>query len=245
MQKPDFSEKIILITGATRGLGRALALELADTGAHLILTGRTEGALEEVDDEIKAKGGHSTLVPLNFQKDLKSVDELGAAIYQRWGRLDGLVGNAAALGSITPLPHIVPKEFEKVMQINLAANYRLIRSLDPLLRQSEAGRVVFMTSSVAQTARAYWATYAISKAGLEAMARIYAQETENNTSLKVNLFNPGRMRTEMRRKAYPSEDQESLPLPAEIAPHVLPLLAASCETTGQLYDAPSQSWKNF
>lgn len=242
MTQHDFSDRLILITGATRGFGRALALALAEAGAHLILTGRTEGALEEVDDEIKAKGGTATLVPLNFQKDLKSIDQLGAQIFQRWGRLDGLVGNAGVLGTLTPVSHITPKEFDQVIQINLTANYRLIRSLDPLLRQSDAGRAVFVTSSVGHAPRAYWATYAISKAGLEMMARIYAAETEANTQVRVNLFNPGRMHTEMRRKAYPGEDPETLPRPEDVAPALLPLLSPACSRTGGLYDHPTGSW---
>ena len=240
----DFSGRTILITGATRGLGRALALELAKAGAQLILTGRTQGALEEIDDEVQALGGAATLVPLNFQKDLKAIDELGAAIYQRWGKLDGLVANAGTLGTLSPLSHITPKEFEQVCQVNLTANFRLIRSLDALLRQSDAGRAVFITSSVGHEARAYWATYSISKAALEMMGRIYAAEVAN-TPVKANLVNPGAMRTEMRRKAYPGEDREKLPLPEDVAPHLLPFLAPSCAWNGQLYDHPTRAMVSY
>jgi len=228
----DHSGRIILVTGASRGIGYAAAKHLAAEGAHVIAIARTQGGLEDLDDDIKTAGGQCTLVPMDL-KDGDSIDRLGAALHERFGKLDGLLLNAAQLGDITPLPHIKPKEFDSVISVNLTANYRLIRTLDPLLRASVAGRVVAVTSSVAQSHRAYWGAYAISKAGLEAMANIYADETEV-TTVRVNLYDPGGTRTAMRAKAVPGEDASVLPDPADHWPKLSKLLSAKHNETRQL-----------
>jgi len=228
----DHSGRIVLITGASRGIGYATAKKLAANGAHVIAIARTQGGLEDLDDEIKAAGGHCTLVPMDL-KDGDAIDRLGAALAERYGRLDGLLLNAGQLGDITPLPHTTPKDWESVMAVNLTANYRLIRALDPLLRASEAGRVVAVTSSVAQSHRAYWGAYAISKAGLEAMANIYADET-GITSVKVNIYDPGGTRTAMRAKAVPGEDASLLPDPSDHWENLSKMLSADFDKTREL-----------
>jgi len=228
----DHSGRTILVTGASRGIGYAAAKHLAAEGAHVIAIARTQGGLEDLDDEIKASGGQCTLVPMDL-KDGDSIDRLGAALHERFGKLDGLLLNAGQLGSITPLPHIKPADYESVMSVNLTANYRLIRALDPLLRASDAGRVVAVTSSVAQSHRAYWGVYAISKAGLEAMANIYADETEV-TSVRVNIYDPGGTRTAMRAKAVPGEDPTTLPDPAIHAKNLSELLSEDYVQSRQL-----------
>ncbi len=188
--------------------------------------------MEDLDDDIKAAGGQCTLVPMDL-KDGDSIDRLGKALYERFGKLDGLLLNAAQLGDITPLPHIKPEDWDSVLNVNLTANYRLIRALDPLLRASDAGRVVAVTSSVAQSHRAYWGAYAISKAGLEAMANIYTQETEI-TSVRVNIYDPGGTRTAMRAKAVPGEDASKLPDPSDHWDNLSKLLSANFTETGTL-----------
>lgn len=228
----DHSGRIILVTGASRGIGYATAKQLAASGAHVIAIARTQGGLEDLDDDIKAAGGQCTLVPMDL-KDGDSIDRLGKALHERFGKLDGLLLNAAQLGDITPLPHIKPADFESIMAVNLTANYRLIRSLDPLLRASDAGRVVAVTSSVAQSHKAYWGTYAISKAALEALANIYAQETEI-TKVRVNVYDPGGTRTAMRAKAVPGEDASTLPDPIVHWPNLSELLSAKYNETGTL-----------
>jgi NAD(P)-dependent dehydrogenase (short-subunit alcohol dehydrogenase family) len=185
--------RLALVTGATRGIGRAVALAYAREGAHLILVGRTSGALEEVDDEIRAAGGSATLLALNLKAHDK-IDALGPTIYQRWSKLDILVGNAGILGPLSPLGHVTADAWNEVIEVNLTANWRLIRTLDPLLRRSDAGRAIFVSSGVATSARAYWGPYAVSKAGLEALVKVYAHEVEN-TPVRVNLVNPGPTRT--------------------------------------------------
>lgn len=223
--------RIVLVTGASRGIGYATARELAKAGAHVIAIARTQGGLEDLDDEIKAAGGECTLVPMDL-KDGDSIDRLGKALFERFGKIDGLLMNAGQLGDITPLPHTKPADFESVLSVNLTANYRLIRALDPLLRASDAGRVVAVTSSVAQSHRAYWGAYAISKAGLEAMANIYGEETEV-TSVRVNLYDPGGTRTAMRAKAVPGEDSSLLPNPSDHWPNLSKLLSADFDKSGQ------------
>ena len=211
------------MTGASRGIGYQACLALAKAGSHIIAVARTQGGLEDLDDAIKSAGGECTLVPLDL-KNSDAIDQLGAIINQRWGKLDGLLANAGVLGEITPAPHTVPKKWDEVMAVNLTANYRLIRSLDPLLRASDAGRAVFLTSGVARTHRAYWGAYAASKAALEAFVSCYAKEAEV-TKLKVNLLNPGAMRTAMRAKAMPGEDSASLPNPSDISPLIVEMLS--------------------
>lgn len=214
--------RIVLVTGASRGIGRAGALALAKAGAHVIATGRTQGALEELDDEIQgATGEHATLIPFNLT-DGDGVDRLGGALFERFGRLDGLVHAAASLGVLTPVAHMSPKDWTSVVAMNFTAVYRLIRSLEPLLRASDAGRAVFLTSSVATTPRAFWGPYAATKAGMENLVRCWADELES-TSVRVAVLDPGRMRTRMRAQAFPGEDPETLPDPAEIGPTVVEL----------------------
>lgn len=217
--------RIALITGASRGIGRASAIALAKAGAHVILTARTVGGLEETDDEIKKIGGTATLVPMNL-RDFDAIDRLGASIYERWGKLDALLGNAGVLGTLTPLAQLGPKVFQEVMEVNVTANWRLIRSMDPLLRQSDAGRVLFVSSGAAKKHTPYWGAYAVSKAALEMLALTYAAECVTS-NVKVNLLNPGPMRTAMRAKAMPGEDPASLPSPDEIAPQVVEMLSPS------------------
>src|ERR1700755_2042258 len=198
--------RIALVTGASRGIGRAAAIALAAAGAHGICVARTVGGLEETDDEIQKAGGTATLVPM-YLRDFEAIDRLGASIYERWGRLDALFANAGVLGMLTPVAHLEPKTFQEVMEVNVTANWRLIRSLDPLLRLSDAGRVVFVTSGAARKHTAFWGAYAVSKAALESLALTYAAECEGS-KVKVNLFNHGATRTAMRRKAMPGEDPE-------------------------------------
>ncbi|MBN9590986.1 MAG: SDR family NAD(P)-dependent oxidoreductase, partial [Alphaproteobacteria bacterium] len=185
MTKP-LENRIALVTGASRGIGRAAALALAAQGAHVIAIARTVGGLEELDDEIRKAGGSATLVPLNL-KDFAALDRLGASIFERWGRLDAFLGNAGTLGVLTPLGHLEPKVFQELLDINVTANWRLIRSLDPLLKQSDAGRVLFISSTVARKPRAFWGGYAMSKAALESLALTYAAECEGS-AIRVNLF---------------------------------------------------------
>ena len=226
--------RLALITGASRGIGRAVALAYAAEGAHVILVARTTGALEELDDEIQALGGKATLVPLDLT-DGDTIDRLGATIFERWGHLDILVGNAGILGTLTPVGHIGPKEWDEVMNINLTANWRLIRSMDPLLRRSDAGRALFVTSGVAKSCKPYWGGYAASKAALNAIVTSWAHEMEN-TPLRVNLINPGATRTDMRAKAMPGEDPLSLPSPDELAPLFVKLALPDLKTNGEIID---------
>jgi NAD(P)-dependent dehydrogenase (short-subunit alcohol dehydrogenase family) len=228
----DLSNRIALVTGASRGIGRAAAIALARAGAHVIAVARTVGALEEVDDEIQKSGGSATLVPLDL-KDFPALDRLGASIFERWGRLDAVLGNAGVLGTLTPLTHLEPKHFQELLDINITANWRLIRSLDPLLRMSDAGRALFVSSGAARKHTPYWGGYAMSKAALESLALTYAAECEG-TKVKVNLLNPGPLRTRMRAKAFPGEDPQSLEPPDAVVPLILGLLSAECAKNGEL-----------
>jgi NAD(P)-dependent dehydrogenase (short-subunit alcohol dehydrogenase family) len=225
--------RVAVVTGASRGLGRAIALTLAKEGAHIIATARTQGGLEELDDEIKALGGTATLVPADI-KDFPAIDRLGAAIFERWQKLDILIGNAGILGKLTPLGHLEPKVFDDVMAVNVTANYRLIRSLDPLLRASEHGRAIFITSGLAQKCFAYWGPYSISKAALEAMVKTYAAECET-TNIRANCFSPGPTRTKMRAQAMPGEDPETLPTAEEVAAQILPMCLESFADNAAVY----------
>ena len=232
MSNHSFQGRIALVTGASRGIGRAAALALADAGAHVIAVARTVGALEELDDQIQAKGGTATLVPLDL-KDSAGIDRMGAAIFERWGKLDMLLANAGILGTITPVTHLAPKMWDEVMAINLTANFRLIRSLDQLLRLSDAGRAVFVSSAAAVKNMPFWGAYAISKAGLDTMVKTYAGEL-TGTTVKVNLFYPGPTRTGMRAKAMPGEDPMSLPAPEELCPWILEMLAPGYDANGEV-----------
>jgi NAD(P)-dependent dehydrogenase (short-subunit alcohol dehydrogenase family) len=211
-----------LVTGATRGIGRACALALGEAGAHVIALGRTQGALEELDDELRARTGRgATLVPLDLA-DGPAIDALGGAIFQRHGKLDILVHAAGMLGGLRPVAHIPPELWDRILAVNLTSVFRLIRSLEPLMRASEAGRAIFITSSVARQPKAFWGSYAATKAALEALVRSWADETDVSP-LRVSIVNPGPMRTRMRAEAYPGEDPQSLPEPAAITPLILAL----------------------
>src|ERR1700730_1234942 len=242
MNKP-LDGKIALVTGASRGIGRATALKLANTGAHVVALARTTGGLEELDDEIKKLGGTATLVPADL-RDFDAFDRLGASLHQRYGRLDVLVGNAGQLGTLSPLPHIEPTEWDEVMAVNVTASGRLIRALDPLLRAAEAGRAVFVTSNITYKARAYWGAYAVSKIALELLARTYAAETAE-TRVKVNLFNPGPIRTVMRAKAMPGEDPMTLDTPEQGAEKLIQLCMPACAVSGMVYDYPQKKFLQF
>ncbi|MEX0697920.1 MAG: SDR family NAD(P)-dependent oxidoreductase [Dongiaceae bacterium] len=232
-----FTDRVALVTGASRGIGRAAALGLAEAGAHVVAVARTVGGLEELDDEIRAAGGAATLVPLDLT-DYAGIDRLGAAIHERWGKLDVLFGNAGLLGAITPLSHLEPKVWDDVMAVNVTANWRLIRSLDPLIRQSEAGRSLFVTSGITKVYLPYWGAYSVSKAALEALVRTYAAELAH-TRATANLFNPGPLRTRMRAQAAPGEDPNSLRPPDAAVPDILRMLAPEHAANGVLYDFPT------
>ncbi len=231
MTAERLKNRIALITGASRGIGRAVAEKFAREGAHVLLLARDRKALEQVDDRIRAAGGKATLIPLDLA-DGKAVDALGPSLYERFGRLDVLVGNAAILGRLSPLAHVPAELWEKSFAINVTANWRLIRTLDPLLRRSDAGRVIFVTSGVARSGRAYWAPYAVTKAALEALAKTYASET-GDSAVKVNLIDPGATATRMRAEAYPGEDQAELPTPEQAAEAFVPLAMPDFTGTGQ------------
>ena len=228
----SFSGKIALVTGASRGIGRAAAIALGREGAHVICVARTVGGLEETDDAIQKAGGTATLVPLNL-KDFAAIDRLGASIFERWKKLDMFLGNAGSLGVLTPLAHMDPKMFQELLDINVTANWRLIRSLDPLLRLSDAGRALFVTSGAARKHIPFWGGYAMSKLALESLVLTYAAEC-SGTAVKANLINPGPMRTLMRAKAMPGEDPSSLKRPEDLAPLIVELLSPACEKQGEL-----------
>ena len=227
--------RIALITGASRGIGAAVARRYAEEGAHLVLVARTTGALEELDDEIQQiTGTPATLVPMDLT-DYDEIDHMGAALHERFGHLDILVGNAGILGTLSPLGHIDPKVWDQTMAVNLTANWRLLRSMDPLLQRSDAGRAIFVTSTVGAKPRAYWSAYAISKAGLEMMAKIYAQENAKSR-VNVNLVNPGGTRTAMRAQAMPGEDPASVKPPEAVTETFVRLAEARCELNGETLD---------
>jgi NAD(P)-dependent dehydrogenase (short-subunit alcohol dehydrogenase family) len=231
---PPLADRIALVTGASRGIGRATALALARAGAHVVAVARTVGGLEELDDAIRALGGSATLVPLDL-KDVPGIARLAAALDERYRRLDVLVGNAGILGPLSPLDHVEPKAWDEVLAVNVTANWHLVRAMGPLLKLSTAGRVVFVTSGIVAHPRAYWGPYAISKAALEALARTYAAETVS-TNVRVNLFNPGATRTRMRATAMPGEDPAALKTPEPVAEKILELCLPQLKETGKLYD---------
>lgn len=225
-------DRLALVTGASRGIGRSIALGLAKAGAHVVVVARTIGALEELDDEIRAAGGKATLLQLDISKGDK-IDQIGPTLFQRWGKLDILIANAGILGPLSPLHHVTEEAWQQVLDINLSANWRLIRTLDPLLKRSDAGRAVFLTSGAATGKYAYWGPYAVSKAALECLVKTYAHEL-NDTSVRVNLLNPGPVRTGMRAKAFPGEDPQKLPAPEELVPLVLELVSPTCDFSGHV-----------
>jgi NAD(P)-dependent dehydrogenase (short-subunit alcohol dehydrogenase family) len=225
--------RIALVTGASRGIGYFLAKGLARAGAHVIAVARTQGGLEELDDVIKSAGGSTTLVPLDLA-DMAGIDRLGGAIHERWGKLDILFANAAILGVISPIGHVEAKVFEKVLQINVTATWRLIRAVEPLLKASEAGRAILMTSSLGTKAKPFWGPYAASKAAVEALGRTWALETQNS-ALRVNLADPGATRTAMRAQAVPGEDPSALPSAESVAESLLALASPALTETGKLF----------
>ncbi len=226
--------RLALVTGASRGIGRAVSLGLAKAGAHVVLLARTVGGLEELDDEIRAAGGTATLVELDLKRADK-LDALGPTILQRWGKLDILVANAGILGPLSPLGHITSDAWREVIDINLNANWHIIRSVDPLIRRSDAGRAIFVSSGAALARNAYWGPYSVSKAGLEALAKTWALELAN-TPAKVNIVNPGPIRTGMRAKAFPGEDPTTLKTPEDIVPLFLRLADPSSDESGKIFD---------
>lgn len=225
--------RVAVVTGASRGLGRGIALALAREGAHVIATARTQGGLEELDDDIRELGGSATLAPADI-RDFDAIDRLGAAIFERWKKLDIVVGNAGLLGKLMPLPHVEPRQFDEIMAVNVTANYRLIRSFDPLLKASDAGRAVFVTSGLAQKRWAYWAGYSMTKSALEAMVSVYAKECAE-TSMRVNCFSPGPTRTDMRAKAMPGEDPLTLPTADEVGAQAVDLCLPSFQDNDAIY----------
>src|SRR5579871_5367380 len=236
--------RIALVTGASRGIGAATALALGAAGAHVVALARTVGGLEELDDAIRAAGGESaTLVPLDIT-DVQGLARLAGALAERYRRLDILVGNAGIAGPSSPLDHIPLKDWDDVMTVNVTANWQLICAMDALLRRSDAGRAVFITSGAAHNMRPYRGLYSTSKAALEAVARTYAAETES-TAVRVNLFNPGPTRTRMRAEVMPGEDPMTLPPPEEVAEKIVKLCMPEFSETGRLYDFPSRRLMSF
>jgi NAD(P)-dependent dehydrogenase (short-subunit alcohol dehydrogenase family) len=235
--------RVALVTGASRGIGYFLAKGLAKAGAHVIAVARTQGGLEELDDEIKSAGGSATLVPLDLA-DMAGIDRLGGAIHERWGRLDILFANAAILGVIAPIGHVEAKVFERVMQINVTATWRLIRAVDPLLKASDAGRAVLMSSSLGTKTKPFWGPYAASKAAVEALGRTWALETQNSP-LRVNLADPGATRTAMRAQAVPGEDPAALPSPESVAEKLLALASPALTETGKLFLTREERFLDF
>lgn len=235
MTKP-LQGRVALVTGASRGIGRAAALAYAEAGAHVVALARTTGALEELDDEIRAGGGSATLVPADLA-DAGAIEKLGPALLQRWGKLDIMLANAGILGPLAPLTHASPKEWAQVFDINVSANWRLLKSVEPALQASDAGRVILLSSGAAHKCMAYWGPYSISKAAVEAMARTYANET-STSPLRVMLVNPGPLRTRMRAQAMPGEDPQTLRTPEDLAPHLVKLASPDWTETGKIFDFP-------
>jgi NAD(P)-dependent dehydrogenase (short-subunit alcohol dehydrogenase family) len=228
--------RLALVTGATRGIGAAVARRFAEEGAHVIAVARTVGALEELDDEIRQLGGGgATLVPLDLV-EFDKIDQMAAALAERYGRLDVLVGNAALLGTLTPMGQIAPQEWARVLDVNLTANWRLIRALDPLLRLSPAGRAIFVTSGVAHAVFPYWGGYAVTKAALEMMVKVWAGET-SKTSLRINLLSPGIVRTRLRAAAFPLENPATLKPPEAVTDAFVALASPECTRHGEVVQA--------
>lgn len=242
MTRP-LSDRIALVTGASRGIGAAVALDLARSGAHIVALARTVGGLEELDDKIKAESGSATLVPLDV-KDSDGIARLALALNERYGRLDVLIGNAGILGPLSPLGHVDPKDWDNVFAVNVTANWQFIRCMDPLLRASQSGRAVFLTSGVAHAGRAYWGPYGASKAALEMLVRTYAAECAT-TAVRANLFAPGPTRTRMYATAFPGIDPLTLPTPEEIARAIVPLCLPDCSANGKIYNYRAGKFLDF
>lgn len=224
--------RVALVTGASRGIGAAIAKRLAADGAHLILVARTVGGLEEVDDAIQSAGGSATLVPLDLAEHDK-IDQMAASIYERWGKLDILVGNAAILGELTPVSHLAPKIWRALNDINVTANWRLLRAFHPLLAQSDAGRAVFLTSAYAGGDTPFFGPYATCQAALETLVRTHARETAESP-VRTNLFAPLAARTALRAAGFPGEPQHKQAVPEAIAEAMLPLLKPDWQSNGEI-----------
>ena len=242
MTKP-LASRIALVTGASRGIGYATARALAKAGAHIVAVARTQGGLEELDDEIRKDGGSATLVPLGMT-DFDGIARLGAALHERHGKLDIVVGNAGVPGPSSPLGHIEPKTWNDVMMVNASANFQLIRCMEPLLKRSDAGRAVFITSGAASKSPAYLGPYAASKAALETLVRVWAAETAT-TPIRVNLFSPGPIRTRMRATVFPGEDPMTLETPDQVAELIVPMCSPEWTETGKLYDYKGRTLREF
>ncbi|MCB9994768.1 MAG: SDR family NAD(P)-dependent oxidoreductase [Hyphomicrobiaceae bacterium] len=232
--KQDLHDRVVVVTGASRGIGYFAAREAAARGAHVIAVARTVGGLEDLDDEIRAMGNSATLVPADL-RDGEGIDQLGGAIHARWGRVDGIIANAGALGILSPVSHIPPKDVETVMDLNVTSIFRLIRSLDVLLRQSDAGRFVALSSAAAESARPFWALYSASKAAVNALVKSYAGELAQ-TKATANVIYPGAVRTQMRAKAFPGEDPKSLPHPSDVAKAVVDTIGPEFMENGMIVD---------
>ena len=226
--------RVIAVSGASRGIGYFAALEMAAQGAHIIAIARTVGGLEELDDDVRQLGGAITLVPMDVT-DFQAIDRLGGEISQRWGRLDGFLGNAGYLSGLSPLGHVEIKSFDKTMAINTTANWRFVRSFDTLFRAAPSARILFMTSSLARSCKAYWGAYSMSKAALEALALTYANECENS-EVRINLYDPSSVRTAMRALAAPGEDPLKLPHPRELAHSIASLMGEDVKQNGMLFE---------
>jgi NAD(P)-dependent dehydrogenase (short-subunit alcohol dehydrogenase family) len=235
MTEGPLTGRVAVVTGASRGIGAAAAKALAAAGAHVVLVARTVGGLEEVDDAIRSAGGSATLVPQDLRK-LDEIDRLGPVLAERFRRCDVLVANAAMLGDLSPVAASDPDVWDRTMLVNVTANHRLIRTLDPLLRGSDAGRAVFVTSGVGHRVTPYWGAYAVSKAALEMMVRLYASEVAN-TPLRVNLLSPGPTRTTMRAAAFPGEDAGALKTPDAISGLFVDLCSPACARHGEIVRA--------
>lgn len=235
--------RIALVTGASRGIGFYLALELAKRGAHIIAVARTIGGLEELDDEITQCGSKATLVPLDLH-DMKAIDRLGNEINERWHKLDILVANAGVLGAISPVAHVEATTFEDVVEINLVSQWRLIRAVEPVLRRSDCARAILFSSGVVHKPRAFWGPYAASKAAFEVLGRCWADEVKN-TAIKVNMASPGATRTAMRAQAMPGEDPSILPTAEEIAKKIVVLASPDLKENGRFFDARKNRFLDY
>lgn len=233
--------KIALVTGASRGIGYHCALTLAKQGAHIIAVARTVGGLEELDDEIQEAGSSATLVPFDLT-DFDAIDRLGASIHERWGKLDILIANAGALGDLSPLEHIETKSFDKVINLNVTANWRLIRSTSQLLRSADNARAVFMTANAPDKCKPFWAPYTVSQSALQALVKTWSAECEKS-SLRINMLNTGPMRTAMRAQAMPGEDPALIAHPSEISASLLKLVAEDLTQNGQIYDREENAFR--
>lgn len=226
--------RVALVTGASRGIGRAVAKRFAAEGAEVICVARTQGALEELDDEIANAGGKAVLCPLNL-REFDKIDQVAAALYQRFGRLDILVGNAGDIGGgLAPIGHVDQRHFQEAFDVNVTANYRLIRAFSPLLKASDAGRALFVTSGAAHANMPYWGVYAAGKAALESIVLTWAAEIANISNTRVNLIDPGAVATRMRTIAFPGEDAATLPQPDDVAGAFVDLAEMACRHHGQI-----------